>query len=483
MGVAIPEGFSYGADVSESQVKNTSTNATQEYQPVEIINIKPQDILPIISQVEEWDRAAYNHIEHLRVAEATKIRDMMREYGAGPHSKEEYQQLMSRLNTGMRWEIPTWFSNYEMMGIQWYLKPNEHAHTEYYILNKLVNHTNFKLLLWDFEKSRQETMSDYIKDNPSTINIFWSSTYSAASNKTSYENTLLKKDIIDLCKSKNFIIFAAWTNLETHNWSLRNKIYNWEYEADEHGRYSLASLSNSDKNTQPNIHLLVTIATEADWDIDQTNEAAESSKYPIWFANNVLFSGRTFPTHLYTTDEIYAEGYRNNWKYSTSLSNYFNVAIMDLCFQMFAEVEDVDQLLEMVRSTALTDYIRFNWDTQELQLINPAWFFKKYLMPEDLPTPIQPWQTISLNKWYYKWVIFAIPWAEAKINWEWIPYNQENASLIKSQNPMNLEWRINGEILRKYGYSFGQTILGKMLAVDDQWNGLSMEKEIAIQIE
>ena len=53
MGVAIPEGFSYGADVSESQVKNTSTNATQEYQPVEIINIKPQDILPIISQVEE----------------------------------------------------------------------------------------------------------------------------------------------------------------------------------------------------------------------------------------------------------------------------------------------------------------------------------------------------------------------------------------------------------------------------------------------
>ena len=48
---------------------------------------------------------------------------------------------------------------------------------------------------------------------------------------------------------------------------------------------------------------------------------------------------------------------------------------------------------------------------------------------------------------------------------------------------MNLELRINGEILRKYGYSFGQTILGKMLAVDDQWNGLSMEKEIAIQIE
>ena len=58
----------------------------------------------------------------------------------------------------------------------------------------------------------------------------------------------------------------------------------------------------------------------------------------------------------------------------------------DLCFQMFAEVKDVDELLEMMRSTALTDYIRFDLngdgdtddvvdgqpETQPLQLINPA---------------------------------------------------------------------------------------------------------------
>lgn len=30
----------------------------------------------------------------------------MREYGAGNHSKEEYQKLMSRLNTGMISENP-----------------------------------------------------------------------------------------------------------------------------------------------------------------------------------------------------------------------------------------------------------------------------------------------------------------------------------------------------------------------------------------
>ncbi len=66
--------------------------------------------------------------------------------------------------------------------------------------------------------------------------------------------------------------------------------------------------------------------------------------------------------------------------------NYTNVAMMDLCFQMHADVEDVDELLEMIRSTALTDYIRFDLngdgdtndnidgqpETQPLQLINPA---------------------------------------------------------------------------------------------------------------
>ena len=57
-----------------------------------------------------------------------------------------------------------------------------------------------------------------------------------------------------------------------------------------------------------------------------------------------------------------------------------------LCFQMYAEAKDVDELLEMIRFTALTDYIRFDLngdgdtddvvdgqtETQPLQLINPA---------------------------------------------------------------------------------------------------------------
>ena len=53
---------------------------------------------------------------------------------------------------------------------------------------------------------------------------------------------------------------------------MRNKIYNKDYEADEHGYYSLSSMANSDKNTFPNCHLLVTIATNKDGDINQTTE-------------------------------------------------------------------------------------------------------------------------------------------------------------------------------------------------------------------
>lgn len=39
----------------------------QSYNPIEINNINPQDILPIIWQIEAWDKKAYEHIEHLRI--------------------------------------------------------------------------------------------------------------------------------------------------------------------------------------------------------------------------------------------------------------------------------------------------------------------------------------------------------------------------------------------------------------------------------
>ena len=52
-----------------------------EYGKIAITNLKPVDILPVIGQVDLGDKQCYDHIEHLRLAEATRIRDMMWEYG------------------------------------------------------------------------------------------------------------------------------------------------------------------------------------------------------------------------------------------------------------------------------------------------------------------------------------------------------------------------------------------------------------------
>ena len=154
----------------------------------------------------------------------------------------------------------------------------------------------------------------------------------------------------------------------------------------------------------------------------------------------------------------------------------------DLCFQMFAEVKDADELLEMIRTTCLTDYIHLDGQTQELQLINPAGFFQKYLMPTKLPTSAKSDATVSLSKGYYKGVIFDIPGAEVKVNGKWITYTDANKAQIKAQNPMNLEWRLNGELCKKMGYGAGKTLKGKVIVVDDNWNGLNMTKEFSITL-
>ena len=155
---------------------------------------------------------------------------------------------------------------------------------------------------------------------------------------------------------------------------------------------------------------------------------------------------------------------------------------MDICFQLYAEVKDVDELLEMVRSTALTDYIRLDGMTQPLQLINPAGFYKKYLTPNTIPSSVSLGETTELQKGYYKGVVFNIPGAEVLIGDEWIAFDAKNKDLILSQNPMNLTWRINGNLLKKMGYTAGQTVQGQIITIDDQWNGLRLEKDFSIQI-
>ena len=165
---------------------------------------------------------------------------------------------------------------------------------------------------------------------------------------------------------------------------------------------------------------------------------------------------------------------------------------------MFAEVKDVDELLEMIRnSTDLRDYIRFDLngdgdtddtidgqpESQPLMLMNPAGFFQKYLMPTALPTNLKTNETIALNKGYYHGVIYQVPGVEVNINGQWIAFTNNNKDLILAQNPMTLEWRLNGELLNKYGYKPGDTIKGQILVVDDQWNGLNITKDFSVSLE
>ena len=164
---------------------------------------------------------------------------------------------------------------------------------------------------------------------------------------------------------------------------------------------------------------------------------------------------------------------------------------------MKADVADVDQLLEMIRSTALTDYIRFDLngdgdtddivdgqqESQPLILMNPGGFFQKYLMPTTESLSVKQRETKRLEKGYYHGIIYQIPGAEVNINGEWIAFTQADESLIKAQNPMTLQWRLNGDLLRKLGYKQGDTITGHILVVDDQWHGLTISKEFTVKVE
>lgn len=162
------------ADGSEIEVcVNDLTVNPLPYNAVPITDLKPEEILPILGQIEAGDVHAYDHIEHLRLAEATRIRDMMWEYGAGSHSKEEYQELMGRLNTGLRGEIPIGYDddNYVIMGTQQSMTPDGHAHAEFSILNELISHAQFILLMGDND-DWPKPMFDLIKEHPNSINIF-----------------------------------------------------------------------------------------------------------------------------------------------------------------------------------------------------------------------------------------------------------------------------------------------------------------------
>ena len=459
-------------NTTEYKVDNLNIKAL-EYKSPEIRYIPPKEILPVIWNINVWDKKAYEHIDHLKIAESTLMRDMMRKYWAWKYSPEQYQQLMLRLNTWTIWEKPMWFDNFELVGYDFH-DESDHWHDTYDILNTTVKHANFKVLE-DYENALDEL---YQKQPKNSMNIFWTSRWNEVKKEDYNDNNTEYKNLKKYLNKDNFLRFVAWTNLKRSNNIFKNKIIQELFNLpDEHSTYSVPqSQANSKNDTNIDKHIFITIWTDSDWNVDISNSTT-GSKFPIWFNSKILLSWRTFPINSLSWN-IYTE----DWNYTTSYTNYLNLAMADIIFQMKADTPNVPELMNMIRNTSLTDQIHLDWQTQNLHLINPAWFIKEYLMPTT-PSDINEWSIISLEKWFYKWVIFEIPWAEVNINWEWIPYNKENQSLIKSQNPFNLEWRLNWKIAKKMWYNQTNPIKWKIIISDDKFNWLNVTKDVSINIK
>lgn len=466
-----------------------------EYGKVSITDLRPVEILPVVGQVVTGDKQVYDHIEHLRLAEATRIRDMMWEYGAGNHTREEYQQLMERLVVGMSNECPSLTEEFEVVGCnftdlsRW---ENGHSHGEWSILNSIVPNTKRIVEIdafFDFNSHNAEkpeqidwaSMDAFMDAHPSSIVILGCSAYAASRYDRYHESSDIPK-IRKYCRSGRLMFFVAGGNIYTHDGVIKNKVFQKDIETDEHAQYAFPSIANGKNDTVADMAFLVSVGTNEKGDVDQSGIIYSSSCFPVGFHEKVLFSGRAFPNHDLNSGNFHAE-VGNNIAYQSSFPTYVNTAMMSVCFQMFAEAKDVFELLDMVRSTCLTDYIRLDGKTQPLQLINPAGLYKKYLTPQNLPESISTGETVSLEKGYYNGVLFSIPGAEVKVNDEWVAFDNKNKDKILAQNPMNLEWRLNGDLLRKMGYTSGQTVEGQVITVDDKWGGLRLEIPMTIKIQ
>lgn len=449
--------------------------------PVEIRNLAPEEILPIVGQIEKGDVHEYEHIDHLRLAEATRIRDMMWEYGAGDYSVEEYRALMGRLNTGMIRENPIGYNNYEIVGGEFCDSPSEHAHDEWFILTTLVKNANLIVInSWgdDVEWLYKLSVSD-----KTAINIFGLSKGADVYSKEDYWDMSNWKQNLQV---ENLILFKTSGNVVQKSGVLLGKSSYIVCQEDEdlpneRAVYSGVSCANGKNDPVVDRHMMVTVGTNPAGDVNVT-QLTEGSKYPLGFHNDVLFAGRYFP--ILTTDG-YVRGdycYSSTIGYCSSYPNYVNVSMTDLCFQMFADVKDADELLGMIWATSLTDVVRYDLMSQPLHLINPAGYILKYLTPS-VPEIVSLSETTVLEKGYYKGVVFDIPGAEVCVDGEWLPVSQEFMGRIGAANPFTLDWRLSGSLLTRLGYTIGSTVEGRILLVDDTFSGLRMEMPVSFTVQ
>ncbi len=456
------------------------------YGKIAITNLKPVEILPVIGQVEVGDKQIYDHIEHLRLAESTRIRDMMWEYGANPYSIEEYRSLMGRLEVMMVNEVPPDYDKNDIISVEPVSEGSDyHSSEEWDILNRLIKHGNLGVIYSprgnyiqvqsssDYDHS---LIKEYSDNHPNSLIILAQSTgadYDEIRSRERYENEWFKEE--------NVLQFSACMNRFRYN-NGRNIFQvcqiDTEYPDDESTYGEPMSYTNGKNDLKADRHHIITIGSSESGVLNYNEDPAPRACFPYGFHDDVLFAGRAFPNQEYPSGKIGGE-----WStYQCSYTNYVNAAMAGICFQLKADTKNIDDLLEMLRSTSLTDYAYKGGITQPLHLINLAGVYKKYLTPQNLPTSISSGETVNLEKGYYKGVLFSIPGAEVKVNGEWIAFDNKNKEVILSQNPMSLEWRLNGDLLKRYGYTSGQTVEGQIITVDDKWGGLRLEVPMSIKI-
>ena len=230
----------------------------------------------------------------------------------------------------------------------------------------------------------------------------------------------------------------------------------------------------------------VVIWTDSKWNADMTN--SQGSMFPAGASNNSVVSGRpVLPFYNRKNGNkwrLFGQDLPKNWSYITSYVTPTIASETQLMYGLRPDVKDANELLQMIEScTADPDYISLNWQKQALQKYSPANFAKKYCLTTNSPSSIGLEETIEITKEWYKGIIFDIPGAEVLIDGQWLAYDAKNKDRILAQNPMNLSWRLNGDLLKKMGYTSGQTVQGKIVTVDDQWNGLRLEKALEVLVK
>lgn len=468
---------------------STESVTSQTYQAISIIHLQPVEILPIIGQVTVGDRNFYDHIKHLRIAEAVRIADMMWEHGAGNYSVEQYKRLMERLCNVMIGEIPPeTFNDWEFIEQPDYphaVHPDDHSYTMCSIMNSLLKHNHFYAFL-----GTPDFIESYVTSRPDKVFI-------AACAAVPVENY----SEIEYSESSQILAVTRWENAENviHFSALGNiaspppikrTSAQQEVRNIKLARY-FGTLITSTNGISPgrgtafahgcndkflDNHIIASVGTDHDGFVNQTN-AQTGSCVPIGFNNDVLFGGHIFIQDI--GDGIY---YGETGKYATSPTSYSNASFASLCFQMKADVKNADELLDMLRATSLTDQMQYGDVIQPLHQINPAGFFQQYLMPLSLPVTVGEGPYVQLEKGFYKGVIFDIPGAEVNIDGEWVSAIAANQNRIKSQDPFTLQWRLNVPKLISMGYGNNSTITGHVIVVDDQFAGLNLEKEFKVKI-